>query len=124
MDCNSSYRKRQQAAWGLVLIVVGGVALLDRWYLLELYELWHYWPFVFVLFGINKMIGCERPQHLLSGASTVLFGLWLYASIEGLWGLSFFNSWPLLIIIWGVRIMLEPFLAPRAPSIKENHYEK
>jgi len=43
----------------------------------------------------------------------VFIGLWLFAVIEGLFGLTWTNSWPLFIIISGVTMAIRPIASRR-----------
>lgn len=120
MSSENGYRQRKQMMWGLVLIVVGVVFLLDRMGLADVDELWHYWPLLLVVAGINQTIGYPSAREFTNGLWMVFIGLWLFAVLEGFLGLSFRNSWPLFILMWGLQLVLGPLIARRFPSSKEN----
>lgn len=124
MGMNSSYHWRRQLMWGLVLVGVGTAFLLDRLNLFDVDELWHYWPLVMVVAGINRMIGYPTPHEFSSGLGWVCIGIWLFATFEGMFGLNFRNSWPFLIIAWGVKLILEPFIRSRFAANLESSDEK
>lgn len=113
MDTKESYRWRKQAVWGLLLIAVGTIVLLDRMVYIDAGAYWHYWPLLLVAVGINQMIGAPTPRELGSGLWTIFIGLWLFACFEHVFGLSFGNSWPLFILAWGVKLVLQPLMARR-----------
>ncbi|MEW6022556.1 MAG: DUF5668 domain-containing protein [Pseudomonadota bacterium] len=119
---NNSYRQRKQMMWGLVLIAVGIAFLLDRMDVLDIATLWHYWPLLLVVAGINQTIGYPSAREFTSGLWTVFIGLWLFAVFEGLLGLTFRNSWPLFILMWGLQLVLEPVIARRFASNKEKDH--
>ncbi|HBI67972.1 MAG TPA: hypothetical protein DDZ22_02800 [Massilia sp.] len=119
---NNGYRQRKQMMWGLVLIAVGVAFLLDRMDVLDIATLWHYWPLLLVVAGINQTIGYPSPREFTSGLWTVFIGLWLFAVFEGLWGLTFRNSWPLFILMWGLQLVLAPVFARRFASNKEKEH--
>lgn len=119
MSSENGYRQRKQMMWGLVLIVVGVVFLLDRMGLADVDELWHYWPLLLVVAGINQTIGYPSAREFTNGLWMVFIGLWLFAVLEGFLGLSFRNSWPLFILMWGLQLVLGPLIARRFPSSKE-----
>jgi hypothetical protein len=59
----------------------------------------------------------------------VFTGLWLFAVFENAFGLTFRNSWPLFILMWGVKLVLDPFIARRFNNHRmaarvENRHEK
>lgn len=87
---------------GLILITVGALFLLDRLGLLEPGALRHYWPAVIALVGLVKLFTARQAEQRAWGGFLVFLALWIYASIEHLWDLSFRTSWPLILIAVGV----------------------
>lgn len=124
MNTVTSYEWRRQAMWGLVLVAVGLTIFLDRMDMVDIGDLWHYWPLVLLIVGVNKMIGYPTPKHFTSGLWNVFIGIWLFISLEGMYGLSFSNSWPFLVIAWGVTLILEPFIKARFSPNQEYRNEK
>lgn len=124
MSTNSSNEWRKQLAWGLVLIAVGIAIFLQKMDLIELYTMWHYWPLFIVVAGAIKMITYTRAGEFTSGLWTVLVGLWLYAVFEHMFGLTFRNSWPLVIIACGAVMILEPLIKNRNADSEELANEK
>lgn len=121
MNNKDSYRWRRQAMWGIVLVVLGAVLFLDQMDILDVGELWHYWPLLMVVVGINKMIGYPTARDFTSGLWIAFVGAWLFAVFEELWGLTFDNSWPVFIIVSGVTMVLEPVIARRLNSRESNN---
>ncbi|PIL39277.1 LiaI-LiaF-like domain-containing protein [Massilia psychrophila] len=113
MNTIHSYQWRKQLMWGLLLIGLGGAFLLDQMGVVEIVELWHYWPLILVVIGINKMIGYPTAADFTSGLWTMFIGLWLFANFERAFGMTFWTSWPYLIIAWGVTLILKPFIRAR-----------
>lgn len=125
MNSEESYRWRKQVVWGLIMILVGAVFLADRLGYAEVEALWHYWPLLLVLIGINQTIGYPTPREFGNGLWLVFIGLWLFAVFENLFGLTFRNSWPLFILVAGIKMVLDPFIARRlANHNPENRHEK
>lgn len=94
---------------------------MDNAGIIESGPFWHYWPFILVAFGINKIIGFERPKHIASGFWLTFLGFWLFASIEHVWDLAFYNSWPLVLIGWGVTIIIKDFAKSYFARLETNH---
>jgi Domain of unknown function (DUF5668) len=124
VSTDHSYYWRKQLMWGLLLVGLGAAFLLDRLDMFDIDELWHYWPLVLVVFGINKMIGYPSARDFSSGLVSFFIGVWLFATLEGVFGLTFRNSWPFLIIAWGVKLILDPFIERRFASNTESGHEK
>ena len=122
MDTEQNYTTRKQIMWGLVLIALGVIFLLDRMNMVEAETLWHYWPLVMVLAGINQTIGYPSARQFRNGLWTIFTGLWLFAVFENLFGLTFRNSWPLFLLMWGVLMVLTPFFNRRFPQSKEKDH--
>jgi uncharacterized membrane protein HdeD (DUF308 family) len=129
MQTEEAYRWRKQVVWGLLLIVVGAVVLLDRLYYIDAGSFWHYWPLLLVAVGINQAIGYPSEREFGNALWTIFIGLWLFACFENLFGLTFRNSWPLFILAWGVKLVLQPLVARRLSqsgdnTTLENRHEK
>jgi hypothetical protein len=114
-----SYRWRRQLLWGLLLVGLGTIIFLDQMGIADMESLWHYWPLVLVVIGINRTIGYPSADDFARGLWLVLVGIWLFATLEGLFGLSFWNGWPIFIIICGLKVAIEPIVARRFKS-REN----
>lgn len=122
MNTETSYAARKQIMWGLVLIAVGLIFLLDRMDIMDMRSLWHYWPLLLVAAGINQTIGYPSAREFSNGLWTVFIGLWLFAVFEGFLGLTFRNSWPLFLLMWGLQMVLAPVIGRRFPQSKENDH--
>ena len=123
MNTEDAYRLRKQVVWGLILILVGGAVLLDRLGYMDVESLWRYWPLLLVAVGINQTIGSPSPKEFGGGLWLVFIGLWLFAVFEHLFGLTFRNSWPLFILAWGVKLVLDPFITRRFANNQGNRHE-
>jgi hypothetical protein len=119
MDLQQSYNWRRQLLWGLVFIGIGAAVLFDRIEMVDIDELWHYWPLLMVVIGINKMVGYPTAKHFADGLWTAFTGAWIWACFEHLYGMTFRTSWPVLLIGWGVVIVLKPLIESRATPNSE-----
>jgi hypothetical protein len=122
-----AYCRRTQLLWGVLLIAVGAIVLLDRLeviYLHDYFALWHYWPLILVVFGLNKLLTPVSAKQVLSGLWLIFFAAWWTVSYEELWNLNFYNSWPALLIAWGVGLVLEPLLNKHFIAYRESEHEK
>ena len=114
----SQYRIRKNLVTGLTLIFIGSVFLLDRLEILDIrqiwrlnvHQFWHLWPVFIALIGINKILSAEKNSQFVHGCFQVVLAFWLYASLEHLWGWSFSNSWPVLLIGYGLSHILGGFI--------------
>ena len=124
MNVETVYKWRQQLVWGVGLIAVGVVVLLERAHMIDLdlrvSELWRYWPWLLVISGITQVIPPTTPAYFLSGLWSFFFAGWWYVSFNRIWGWGFGDTWPALIVACGVGLLLRPLL----DNIFDNHQEQ
>lgn len=110
--------------WGVVLVIVGATFALYQMDLIDIDGVWHYWPLLIVVSGINKMIGYPTARHFTNGLWSVFVGLWLFGVLDHTFGMTFRNSWPFLVIAGGISMILEPIINKRFSSNQEARNEK
>ena len=116
---NKEMSSRRQLLWGLIVIAVGVVFLADI-PLPPIGQFWRYWPFLVMAFGAVKLVPPTAPKHVLDGLCQIAFAAWFYVSFEHLWGLNFHNSWPILVIVAGVSMLLQPLVIKYNANKEEN----
>ncbi|MCC2955208.1 DUF5668 domain-containing protein [Massilia sp. IC2-477] len=123
MHTEDAYSGRKQAVWGILMIAFGTFFLLDRMDFLDAETYWHYWPLALVIVGLTQLAGFPKPRDIGNGLWSIFIGLWLYACLGHVYGLTFRNSWPLFILAWGVKLVCQPFierrLAANTPESKQ-----
>ncbi len=117
----SNRRLVTQVITGLTLIVIGFFFLLDNMDLFYLHDIWKFWPFIIVAFGIGRIITAEGVRDYLKAGWLIFIGLWLYMSLQHVFGITFAESWPLILIAWGISIVLKELFIPKQET---NHEEK
>ena len=93
---------RKTLVWGLFLIALGGVFLLGRLGLVEVRWVGELWPAVFFAIAANHFMD-RRPG---SGVMFTLMGVWFFACTFGWLGLTYRNSWGLLLVAVGLGIVI------------------
>ena len=99
---------------GALLLVVGAGLLLDTTGLADIRMGRLIAPLVLISIGVTSLLsdghngaGCRRRRRdSLSGLWTIGFGVWLMVSQTHLFGLTFNTSWPLLVILTGIMIVI------------------
>lgn len=94
--------------WGLVLVAIGGLLLLDRLTDLEVASIRFIWPLIPVLIGAVSFVTAPGRGGRRSGLWLIAVGLYLLTSVQGWYGLSWHNSWPLMVIAVGVIELIYP----------------
>jgi hypothetical protein len=99
-----------------------GVALLpEHTGILEMGSVRHYWPFLLVIFGISRIIQSPHDETMIKGFCLVFIGIWLYISLEHFWGLRLRETWPAVVIFYGVSFILRNlFRKPDSYCLKED----
>lgn len=107
MNLTTRNRKASgQLIAGLILIAIGGVILFaEPFYDLRLDKLW---PLILVALGARKLFGSHSSRQLRGGLVLIVIGCWGLISTFDLWGFSFSNSWPLLLIGMGAVFLAVP----------------
>jgi len=106
---------------GLLLIGVGILFLLDRLHVEDFGDLLRmYWPCVIILFGVSHLM---RRESIWSGAWLVVIGTWLQLIRLHLFGLTYGNSWPLILIASGAGITLRALVDRGVKTPKEDRIE-
>ncbi len=95
---------------GGILILVGMLFLFDEFDWMQIGNILQFWPFLFVIFGIVKIVTAQHPNDWIKGSWEIFIGLWLYVSLQHIFGLSFAVTWPFILIFWGLTIVAKELL--------------
>lgn len=114
----------QHSVMGILLIIVGALLLMNQFGMLTLYNLgidsvWHLWPFIFVLSGIVKLADAQNLYETGRGFWNIFLGLWLYVSIYHVYGLDFSDTWPAMLVAWGLSMVWRSMTHPKYTAYKE-----
>lgn len=99
--------------WGLLLIVLGGLFLLDQMDKLDFGDLiGHYWPVVFIILGFSILLS-NNFRNVGSGIFFIAFGaFFLLVRLRIFDRMVWSFLWPLAIIAVGVWILIRPAWRP------------
>jgi hypothetical protein len=115
-------RKIDTAAMGagLVLVTIGSLMLVERYSVLEFGDLVRrFWPLALILIGIPKLI---RRATVWNGLWLITVGTWLQLIQFRFLGMTYRNSWPLLLIAIGAGMIVRAMLDVALPE--EEHHEQ
>ncbi len=90
--------------FGLLLIFIGLVFTFDQMGWIDADEVWQYWPVFLIAAGLSKLVWPGSTGSRLNGVVLVVVGTWLLFEILDIVYFSFWNYWPLLLVLIGVRI--------------------
>jgi hypothetical protein len=109
--------------FGLLLVSVGVLFLLNRMDVVSIGDIWDWWPLLFIGLGAMKIVMWRSAESVASGLGMTMFGLWFLVSERGWFGLSWSDSWPLALVAIGLsmvaRAALEPLFRGRGANAPE-----
>lgn len=108
MNTKTSYQLQDQVLSGIALIAIGIILLLDHMNILSIGNPWHYAPLALVATGIVQMARSRTAANFSEAIWSVAIGLLLFAQVQHLFGLTFANGWPILIIVTGITMAISP----------------
>jgi uncharacterized membrane protein HdeD (DUF308 family) len=104
MDQNSHTRSQGPLIIGLLLIAVGIVFFLDNFDVIYIGKpVAHFWPVIVIAIGLARLVQAEDSSERRRGFFWTFIGLWLLASVLHIFGLTFRDSWPVLLIVLGIN---------------------
>lgn len=108
---------RKRLLWGASLVAIGTLFLLDRLAVFDLSQYlgpqtrwWHFLPLLIALGGVISVVSAQSVPQFLNGLEDIALGGWVYACLENLWNLTFSNSWPIVLIVFGLQMLLRGWL--------------
>lgn len=105
----------RQATAGLLVMAAGVLLLLDQQDVIRIGSIWRWWPLGLVAMGIWKMTAPRETRDLGGGVELIIFGAWILACLRHDLGLSFSNSWPLIFVGIGAKLIIKS-LTPSRPA--------
>ena len=91
------------AVWGFFLILLGLGFLAERYGMIEVPEAARLWPVVMFVIAATQVI----DRRFGSAVMFVGMGVVFLASANEWWGLTYRNSWPLLMVAGGAGIVVK-----------------
>jgi predicted membrane protein len=105
---------------GVVFIVAGVFLLLEKTGYLPQDFVLHFWPMIFILIGLVKIVYAGGRA---TGVALIALGAFLQLNAMGIIHVNFWDLWPVFIIIAGVA-MLWQALGREGPSFSINpHFD-
>jgi hypothetical protein len=79
--------KLDRIMWGIVLLFIGGVLLLENFNLIEFYwgSVWRFWPIFLIIAGVNILFSKSKSQvggYISIGVLVVMLGVLFYRGIQ------------------------------------------
>jgi hypothetical protein len=89
---------------GIILVGLGVIFVSMNLGLMESVPVVRFWPVIIICIGLTKFFPATVRGEWWEGVWLVLLGLW-FLSVSMHWlGMTYRNSWPVVVIIWGVYL--------------------
>ena len=113
---------RASAVWfGLVLVALGLLMTLSAFDVAPALGLGRIWPVAVIGAGAAKMYDAWGTPAAGSGIGLIMTGIWFLLVNFGIFGMTYHNAWPLILVGIGISIMWRAFLEERSgPRRTEN----
>jgi len=92
-------------AFGVTIMAVGLLLLLNRLDLIRPHELMFYWPTLLVVFGLTRIVWPPRPGSEVAGMWIALVGGMLMLDRTGVAPIE--ESWPVFLIVAGLTVVFK-----------------
>jgi hypothetical protein len=108
---------------GLGLVALGVLLLLQYQGMIELGNVWQYWPALLILMGAAKFVQADTREDQGSGIGLILIGAWLLVSFLHWWELTFRETWPAVFIAIGIPLLWKslPPMSNRVSTQESGH---
>lgn len=91
---------------GIVIIFVGALLLAGNLHILEVGDIWRFWPVILLVAGLNMLFRCGWGRGCEGGiVLTVLGGAFLLRNL-GMLDWRFRQFWPILLVLLGAMIVV------------------
>lgn len=116
MERTKSHSSHSHVVIGLLIILVGVVSLLDNFDVIDAWQVFRFWPVIFIIFGYFKITGSISTTGRIVG---LLFaGLGVLMILDRLYYIDFhfWDWWPLILILIGAGLLLNRTGWQKKPS--------
>jgi predicted membrane protein len=117
---NKSKTDRGPVIGGVVFIVAGILLLLEKTGHLPEGFVLHFWPMVFVLIGLVKIVYAGGRA---TGLALIALGAFLQLHEMGIIHIDFWQLWPVFIIIAGIAMLWQAMRRETVPSSDNPHFD-
>ena len=98
---------------GVLLLVVGGLFILQNLGALHAGRIADYWPMFLIWIGLSKMLAPAKGRRFASGWTILLIGVFFQLDQLGLIRLRMREFWPVVLVLVGLELIAESILGRR-----------
>lgn len=108
-DARERHKKATAAVFGVMLIGVGVLFLLDNFGLYDAGQLRDYWPVLVIGLGLPSLIAPKDAADAPWGVVTVAVGTFFLLKNLDVVDWRFHDIWPLFLVLAGVALIVRSF---------------
>lgn len=95
------------ALMGVLILSAGVLFLLQNLGILDIHQIWNYWPLILVALGLSRMMMAPGwAGRILGGSVALIAGLWVLHNIGVIPGNIGRILWPVWVIAFGLSMLL------------------
>lgn len=106
-NLKKSYERQD---FGLFLVFFGIMAILVKMDIVDIR--FHWWVIgsgMMLIFGLISLIRATNANEVSNAIFQIGISIWIYACFERLGGLTFSNSWPYMLILYGLSQIVSAY---------------
>lgn len=113
------HRRVSAAIFGVILIGLGTIFLLDNLGYVDSFRVWEYWPVVLIGFGLASLFAPRDAGDPAAGAVMTAVGTFFLLRKLDVIDWRFRDVWPMFLVLAGVALIARALTERRAPSPDE-----
>jgi len=110
---NHRFRNQRRILFGLFIIIIGALSLLDNLHLFDARDVLHFWPMAFIALGVLKIVQTRHASGYFVGAALIAAGVVLTLQSMGIIAFRWRDWWPVLLIAGGVLVIFRGLFGRR-----------
>jgi len=114
MEAQVGGRKRgARILFGVTLMAVGILLTLESLHAIDGGPIHRYWPLLVIAMGATKLYETWGTGDAGSGLTLLLAGFWMLGVTLKVWGLTWKNSWALMLVAVGIGMVVRSLVGCR-----------
>lgn len=115
------HRRVSAAIFGVILIGLGTIFMLDNLGYVDAFRIWEYWPVVMIGFGLASLIAPKDAGDPAAGAVMTAVGTFFLLRKLDVIDWRFRDVWPLFLVLAGVALIARALTERRVPQTDDAH---
>ncbi len=109
------HRQVTAAVFGVILIGLGTIFILDNLGYVDSFRIWEYWPVVLIGFGLSSLIAPKDAGDPAGGAVMAAVGTFFLLRKFDVIDWRFRDVWPMFLVLAGVALIVRALTERRLP---------